>query len=148
MDRRTELQMKSARLVLRPLRPSDADRVAAILSQPDVGRMLARISVPYPVDEARQWLESHEEERARGTAYRFGAVLDDRVIGCADVGAIADQTGELGFWFDQVCWGPRRSRGRRWSGCMRSRRCRGPRWRTGASARPIRGGSDVAAAAG
>ncbi|HKE19207.1 MAG TPA: GNAT family N-acetyltransferase [Kofleriaceae bacterium] len=105
LDRRTALHMRTARLVLRTLRPSDADRVSSILSQPDVGRMLGQIHLPYLVDEARRWLESHEEERARGTAYRFGAVLDDRVIGCADIGAIAEQTGELGFWFDPACWG-------------------------------------------
>ena len=100
-----EPSIDTARLRLRPLRPADADRVAEILSHPDVGWMIRQIPLPYPPDEAREWLDTHAAERASGGAYRFGAVLEGRLIGCADIDGIENRAGELGYWFDPVCWG-------------------------------------------
>lgn len=102
---RAASSIATARLRLRPMWPADADRVAEILSHPDVGRMIRRIPLPYPPDEARGWLDTHAAERASGRAYRFGVGLGDRLIGCADIGDIEDRAGELGYWLDPACWG-------------------------------------------
>lgn len=101
----TDPSIDTARLRLRPLWPTDAERVAEILSHPDVGWMIRQIPLPYPPDEARKWLDTHADERASGHAYRFGAILEGRLIGCADIDGIEDRAGELGYWFDPACWG-------------------------------------------
>ena len=101
----TDPNIDTARLRLRPLLPADAERVAEILSHPEVGWMIRQIPLPYPPEEARKWLDTHAGERASGHAYRFGVILEGRLIGCADIDGIANRAGELGYWFDPASWG-------------------------------------------
>lgn len=100
-----ELVMVTPRLTLRPLKPEDAEDVASILNHPDVGRMIRQISLPYLVDTARAWLETHAGERHRGEAFRFAIILGETLIGCVDVDEIEGGNGELGFWFHPAHWG-------------------------------------------
>lgn len=92
--------IRTQRLVLQPLQPTNAARVAAILSSPRVGRMISRIGLPYPYEMALAWLETHASERALNTAFRFGVQKDEYLIGCVDVAGVDDGLGELGYWFD------------------------------------------------
>ncbi len=85
--------------------PSDAARVHEIQSDWDVARMLRMASYPPGRAGLEAWLEEHEAEWLAGTAYRFGLVLDGRIIGCADVDEIRDGAGELGYWLDRAWWG-------------------------------------------
>lgn len=97
--------MRTARLVLRPTEPRDAHRFAQIQSNWNVARML-RLA-PWPVVEAEMaaWVETHAGEWSAGSAYRFAVEHDGQVIGCCDVDDIAGDKGEIGYWYDEACWG-------------------------------------------
>jgi RimJ/RimL family protein N-acetyltransferase len=97
--------MRTARLILRPTEPRDASRFAEIQSNWNVTRML-RLA-PWPVDKAEMaaWVDGHAAEWAAGTAYRFAVERDGRVIGCCDVDDIDGDKGEIGYWYDEACWG-------------------------------------------
>lgn len=92
--------IRTHNLVLRHFQAADAERVCVILNHPQVGPMISRIPLPYPLDAALAWLETHAGERADNSAFRFGVEKDNYLIGCVDVADIKDSAGELGFWFD------------------------------------------------
>jgi RimJ/RimL family protein N-acetyltransferase len=50
-------------------------------------------------------LASHEPEWLAGEAYRFAVIEDGRLIGCADIDEIHTGRNEIGYWFDEACWG-------------------------------------------
>jgi [ribosomal protein S5]-alanine N-acetyltransferase len=67
--------------------------------------MLRRASYPPNADSLANWLAHHETEWLSGAAYRFGAVATGRIVGSVDIGEIDRGVGDLGYWFDQACWG-------------------------------------------
>jgi [ribosomal protein S5]-alanine N-acetyltransferase len=98
-------RLQGPRLTLRRFTTVDASRVCEILSNWSVARMLRRASYPLSVEDLSNWLAQHESEWLSGAAYRFGAVATGRIVGSADVGEIHHGVGDLGYWFDQACWG-------------------------------------------
>jgi ribosomal-protein-alanine N-acetyltransferase len=99
-------QLQGPRLTLRRLSQVDAPRVCEILSNLSVARMLRRAS--YPPSDAESlanWLAHHESEWLSGAAYRFGAGATGGILGIVDLGEIDRGVGELGYWFDEACWG-------------------------------------------
>ncbi|HWF75970.1 MAG TPA: GNAT family N-acetyltransferase [Caulobacteraceae bacterium] len=99
------LQLRTERLTLRPFELSDAARVAEILSNWNVTRMIAMASWPATLDGERAWLATHVEDWRAGSAYRFAVIRQGALIGCADVDEIAGDLGEIGYWFDEAAWG-------------------------------------------
>lgn len=100
--------LTTSRLYLSPTDPADARRFAEILSDPEVGHIIAAIDLPYPEEDARAWIETHAAERAAGRALRFAVRLggaEGRMIGCCDVGELDTGTGALGFWYESAAWG-------------------------------------------
>ena len=99
------LQLTTPRLTLRRFVAADAERVTEITSNWNVARMLRLAPYPQSVEEKRAWLVSHETEWLAGEAYRFAVILDGVVIGCADVDERSSGRNEIGYWFDEACWG-------------------------------------------
>jgi RimJ/RimL family protein N-acetyltransferase len=100
-----DLELATARLILRRFLVSDAERVNAITSNWNVARMLRLAPYPQSVEETREWLASHEAEWLAGDGYRFAVIEDGRVIGCADLDLILRGQNEIGYWFDEAVWG-------------------------------------------
>jgi ribosomal-protein-alanine N-acetyltransferase len=97
--------MKTARLVLRPTRGSDADRAFEIQTDWQVTRMLCLASFPPDRDEIRRWFADHQREWSAGEAYRFAVELAGKMVGVVDVDGIVEREGSLGYWFDRAAWG-------------------------------------------
>lgn len=100
-----DLQIRTARLVLRPTQPSDAPRFAQIQSNWNVTRMLRMAPWPVVESEMAAWVATHAEEWAAGTAYRFAVERDGEVIGVCDLDDIDGDYGEIGYWYDEPHWG-------------------------------------------
>ena len=98
-------QLRTARLLLRPTQPQDAERALAILTNWNVARNLRL--VPYPIDgKANEaWFAGHGAQWVEGSAYRFAIIFDDTVIGFTDIDEICDGSGSLGYWLDEKYWG-------------------------------------------
>jgi [ribosomal protein S5]-alanine N-acetyltransferase len=99
------IQLNTARLLLRPTRAADADRAFEIRSDWDVTRMLAMAAFPPDRAEIERWFVEHSQEWLAGSAYRFAAVRDTRLIGVVDIASVSRGEGALGYWFDRVAWG-------------------------------------------
>jgi [ribosomal protein S5]-alanine N-acetyltransferase len=97
--------IRTDRLVLRPTRAADADRVFEIQSDWDVTRMLSMASFPPDRQEIGQWFADHQREWAAGEAFRFAVELERKMVGLVDVDGISEREGSLGYWFERTAWG-------------------------------------------
>jgi [ribosomal protein S5]-alanine N-acetyltransferase len=97
-------EIRTRRLTLRPTSVEDAARFHAIQSNWNVTRMLRMASFPSTIDAQAEWLATHRTEWLTGTAYRFAVIFDGLIVGCADVDEISEDSGELGYWFDEGYW--------------------------------------------
>jgi RimJ/RimL family protein N-acetyltransferase len=100
-----DYQLRTSRLCLRRFTVADAARVCEIQFNWNVARMLRMASYPPSVGSIGAWLAEHEAEWLSGKAFRFAVILDGRLTGCCDVDEIQGNTGELGYWYDEVYWG-------------------------------------------
>jgi RimJ/RimL family protein N-acetyltransferase len=99
----------TARLVLRPPRESDADRLYALFNNWEVMRWLSSPPWPYTLDDARAFVRS----RANGDGGAIGGAitLAGELIGIADVitkpaSMIQRERGySLGYWLGEPYWG-------------------------------------------
>lgn len=100
--------LTSNRLRLRPATLADASRIAALLNDWDVVRMLARVPYPYSLADAENWLAGIE----RSTIPSLVFVIDKGAgpMGIISLDPVAsDKTGEtvreLGYWLGKRHWG-------------------------------------------
>lgn len=94
--------IETRRLVLRPHEARDAAAIAASLGDWQVTRMLARVPVPYGLDDATDWLKSLQASKGPGWPL---AITD----GGEHVGAVNLQLRHgqwhLGYWLGRSHWG-------------------------------------------
>lgn len=97
-------ELRTERLLLRPLRESDTERLAALANNWNVARMLARMPFPYTLDMAHEWIGKQTALRADGEEYVYGIEQEDGFIGTCGMQAHADGTHELGYWIGEPYW--------------------------------------------
>lgn len=100
--------LTTARLVLRPFHPSDADVVTALAGERDVAFNTLNIPHPYERRHAEEWIAAHPGQLRRRESVTYAITLRENraVIGAA--GLILDQaneTAELGYWIGSAWWG-------------------------------------------
>lgn len=100
--------LRTARLQLRPMRPSDADALYAILTEPEVLRHWDTPAWP-DVAHAREFIVDEQRALAEGESITLGIYRDDppRLIGECLLFAVDRQAGraELGFALAPGAWG-------------------------------------------
>jgi RimJ/RimL family protein N-acetyltransferase len=67
--------IETPRLQLRPFQTSDALRVADLVGDWDVARMLARVPHPYAVEDAQKWFDTMPAARACGRGYTYAIAM-------------------------------------------------------------------------
>lgn len=97
-------ELKTERLLLRPLAPADAERLAGLANNWNVARMLARMPYPYSLDMAEDWIARQAAQRAEGEEFAYAMANGDGFIGCCGVQAHADGTHEIGYWIGEPYW--------------------------------------------
>jgi 8-oxo-dGTP diphosphatase len=102
--------LRTERLILRPLKPADAEDLHRLVNDFEVARNLAVVPFPYPRDLADRWILSTAEDLALGTAWHLaitGQEGEQEVL-VGVVGLHADpvtRTGRLGYWVGRRFWG-------------------------------------------
>ncbi len=100
IDLTTEV-VRTARLVLRPYRPEDADAVFRACQDPEVQRWIPPIPVPYTRADAEAFVgEVSAAERRAGTGMDVAVEADGVLVGSSGVHRIgAHPLGpEIGYW--------------------------------------------------
>jgi len=108
----SDIVIETARLIMRPLAPGDAEALAAIASDERVGLMLGLVPCPCSVEHAEGWITNAPEQIAAGTDYPL-AVRDKEtgtIIASAGLDEMVElgasgREYELGYWFDPAYWG-------------------------------------------
>lgn len=94
------------RLSLRRMTAQDGARVATLLNDWDVARMLSRIVHPYTADDFHAWQSGHEQNWAHKRDFPFAVSTSrDGVIGCVGIEGNPETGYELGYWFGRPYWG-------------------------------------------
>jgi [ribosomal protein S5]-alanine N-acetyltransferase len=99
------IQLNTAHLLMRPTGAADGERAFEIQSDWDVARMLAMAAFPPDRAEIERWFAEHLQEWLAGSAYRFAAVRESKLIGVVDIASVSHREGALGYWFDRAVWG-------------------------------------------
>lgn len=97
-------ELKTERLLLRPLRETDTERLAALADNWNVARMLSRMPFPYTLDMAHEWIGKQTALRAGGEEHAYALDLDGDFIGSCGVQVHADGTHEIGYWVGEPYW--------------------------------------------
>lgn len=101
--------IRTERLLLRPLRPSDADTLFTLFSNWEVIRWLSTPPWPYTPDDARTFIAAQMDLSARERNY-FAIALKDSLIGGIDARSVRPASAPvrspiLGYWLGQPYWG-------------------------------------------
>src|SRR5512138_1852291 len=101
--------LKTARLVLRLLRPDDAPVVAQLAGRKEIADMTISIPHPYTVERAQQWiaLHAHPEAGAKAIVYAITTRGEGTLIGAVGLRDIDPEhsQAEMGFWLGVEWWG-------------------------------------------
>lgn len=96
----------TARLVLRPFRQSDANRVQALAGAKEIA---AVTTVPHPYEDgmAESWISGNAEAwlNGEGVAYAITCKDSGELLGCVSVINMNSTRPELGYWVGLDYWG-------------------------------------------
>ncbi len=102
--------LTTERLILRPLRPDDAESLHRLINDWEVSRTLSVVPFPYPRALADDWIASTARELESGSAYHLAITgqdgADELLVGV--VGLRLDlkaRRGRLGYWVGRRFWG-------------------------------------------
>ena len=99
-------QITTDRLVLRPVEASDAARIADLVNDPRVYRMVARIPANQTVAQTLAWIAGHTAGREENTKHPYAIVENGELVGVTS--AHRDSTWlpfEIGYWLSPDRWG-------------------------------------------
>lgn len=93
------VELRTKRLVLRPISACDTNDFIALAGQWSVARMTSDIPHPLTISDARRWTSPSQGE------VRLAILISGTMIGA--VGYFRDRSGsgELGYWLGQQWWG-------------------------------------------
>jgi ribosomal-protein-alanine N-acetyltransferase len=100
--------LETERLLFRPLELSDTSRLAELVGNYEVAKMLLPVPYPYTEQDARDFILNSHEDRIAETDYVFAIVskAERTLIGCAELGLRRQfQRAELGYWVAVPYWG-------------------------------------------
>ncbi len=102
--------LATERLMLRPLRASDAEELHRLVNDWAVVRMLSRLPFPYPRQLTDEWINSTGRQIADGTGYHLAITGQEAgqemIVGCIGLRLdVKPRTGNLGYWVGRRFWG-------------------------------------------
>src|SRR5690625_1732518 len=100
--------LETDRLLLRSLRPEDAEKIEEFASDYEVAKTTLSIPHPYPKGSAVDFIESSLQAEKKGEYTIFAIVEKDmnHLIGIINISTTpAHKRGELGYWIGKPYWG-------------------------------------------
>lgn len=106
-NRIVQQEIMTDRLVLRPFRLSDSERVAELAGDKMIADMTANIPHPYEPSMAVSWIQTHEPQflAEQGIVYAITFKGNDDIIGAVSFPKLQDGIGVLGYWLGVPYWG-------------------------------------------
>ena len=105
-DVRLPDRIETKRLSLRPLRMSDAPRIARFCNDPRVGRNLAMTPLPYLQAAAEGWIMILAARAPLSEDFVFAVDLEgEGLVGVIGAHGRGGEAFEIGYWFGRQFWG-------------------------------------------
>ena len=100
------LELKTERLVLRPMEPGDADAVYALANNWKVARMLGRMPFPYRRQDAVDFIGRVTANDGTDGNHVFAVTIGGALVGACGI-HLRDEHGlfEIGYWLGEPFWG-------------------------------------------
>ena len=99
------LELKTERLLLRPPKPEDAERMQRILDDFEVAKNLSRVPHPYPENGAHEYLERISGNDTAPFDQKFSIIdKDGQYCGMTGYGQ-QGEVPQLGYYLDPLHWG-------------------------------------------
>ncbi|MCV0429886.1 MAG: GNAT family N-acetyltransferase [Roseibium sp.] len=95
--------LRTGRLLLRPVRPDDLAGIARQIGDIDVAKMLTTVPHPYAIEDAKAWFDQTAAQR-RGGERAFAIDNGDGLVGVVSVGR-SEGKPEFGYWLGKDHWG-------------------------------------------
>jgi RimJ/RimL family protein N-acetyltransferase len=103
---RDVIEIETERLRLRPLRMSDAGRVARFAGDPGVARMILRAPTPYLECAAEGWIMTLNARKPLNEDFVYAVEREDEgLVGTIGAHKRGDESFEVGYWFGRPYWG-------------------------------------------
>jgi len=106
--RNIPVQLEGNRILIRRLRPSDAEAIHQILNNRDVSRWLLMVPYPYPREGAIKYVRKCQRNWQKRADFLFAIISKDtgEFLGggglkCVDNG---NQRAEMGYWLGKKHW--------------------------------------------
>lgn len=101
--------LKTERLILRPLRPKDAEPLHRLINDWEVTCTLSGLPYPYPRALADEWIESTVARIADGSAYHLAITgkegRKETIVGVVGISLdAARRSARLGYWVGRAYW--------------------------------------------
>ena len=100
-------EIKTKRLILRPIGNRDAQNISTLAGDIEIARMTGAIPYPYPVISAEFFIMTNRENRRRGLCYNYAVTLrdNDQLMGVVGVFRRGENAAfELGYWLGKPYW--------------------------------------------
>ncbi|MEN6372459.1 MAG: GNAT family N-acetyltransferase [Armatimonadota bacterium] len=105
----TNIKIETERLILRPLRQSDAPELFPLINDADVAQYMFRVPHPYPEDVLPEWLKKAEAAMKRKEQFEFAIITKEtgKPAGVCSLDGISweNENAELGYWLGKPYWG-------------------------------------------
>jgi len=100
--------IKTKRLILRPLKKSDAPLMAKYGNDKTVCKNTLRMPHPYNLKDANQWINKNLKiyKNKKPESYVFAIVYNEKFVGSIGISSINyNHKAVLGYWLGRSCWG-------------------------------------------
>tara|TARA_R110002094_G_scaffold63662_1_gene73933 strand:+ start:1743 stop:2267 length:525 start_codon:yes stop_codon:yes gene_type:complete len=99
-------EIRTQRVLLRPVQPSDSGKITEIIHDPRIYRMVARIAPNQTKAQTLAWISTHDAGAARNTDHVRAVEQDGELIGITGAHRQAGKSPfELGYWLAPHAWG-------------------------------------------
>lgn len=104
------MKLITKRLILRPLKDSDAKSVSENINDLDISKWLLVVPYPYNLKDAKDWIKHNKEgwKKKKKKDYSFGIELkkEKKIIGGMGIHKIDKFHGkaEVGYWLGKKYW--------------------------------------------
>lgn len=103
---RDVIEIQTERLQLRPLRMSDAARVARFAGDPGVACMILRAPTPYLECAAEGWIMTLNARKPLNEDFVYAVDREgEGLVGTIGAHKRGDENFEVGYWFGRPYWG-------------------------------------------
>lgn len=100
--------IKTDRLLLRPLNIEDSERIEELAGEYDVAKTTLSIPHPYPKGSAKDFINSalNAEESGKLVIFTITEKVTERLVGIININlSKAHERGELAYWVGKPYWG-------------------------------------------